>query len=221
MEKKTDKNFIDPVVDQQVIKQKKGKGLWWLLLIIIIVLLAIWFSTHKNNQTADISPSSSAIVTQGDNSSTDANKVQPAPESAENQSTDSSAFAKLQTYYAGDKTAESAWIDLNQVSFATGSAAPEISDTPSLTQVAELVAQHPDNTIIIRGFTDNTGTDNINKPLSDQRANAIKNWLTQHGVKDKQVSIEGQGADHAVADNQTAQGRNQNRRVAIQVKSAS
>ena len=59
MDKRTDKKLVDPVIDQQIIKQKKGKGIWWLLLAIIIIILAIWFSTQRNNNDAAPAPSSS------------------------------------------------------------------------------------------------------------------------------------------------------------------
>jgi len=208
MDKRTDKKLVDPVIDQQIIKQKKGKGIWWLLLALIIIILAIWFSTHRHNNDADTTPpATSSTATQ-----------QPAQQPDSNAS--NSALAALQNYYAGQGNDDSQWIDLNQVSFATGNATPSISDEQSLNQVATLISQHPDHAIVIRGYTDSTGNETINQPLSGQRANAIKDWLTQHGVDGSKVSIEGQGADHAIANNDTAQGRDQNRRVAIQVKAA-
>ena len=211
MDKRTDKKFVDPVVDQQIIKQKKGKGIWWLLLAIIIIILAIWFSTQRNNNDAAPAPSSAASQPAATDQSTA--PAAPATES-------DSALAALQHYYAGEGNDDSQWIDLNEVSFATGNATPSITDEQSLNQIATLISQHPDHSIVVRGFTDSTGTEAINQPLSGQRANAIKDWLTQHGVDESKITIDGQGADHAVATNDTAQGRDQNRRVAIQVKAA-
>ena len=211
MDKRTDKKFVDPVVDQQIIKQKKGKGIWWLLLAIIIIILAIWFSTQRNNNDAAPAPSSTASQPAATDQST-----APAAPAAESDS----ALAALQHYYAGEGNDDSQWIDLNEVSFATGNATPSITDEQSLNQIATLISQHPDHSIVVRGFTDSTGTEAINQPLSGQRANAIKDWLTQHGVDESKITIDGQGADHAVATNDTAQGRDQNRRVAIQVKAA-
>ena len=215
MDKRTDKKFVDPVVDQQIIKQKKGKGIWWLLLAIIIIILAIWFSTQRNNNDAAPAPSSSSsAMSQGvqQPAATD----QSSPPAADSDS----ALTALQHYYAGEGNDDSQWIDLDQVSFATGNATPSVTDEQSLNQVATLISQHPDHNIVVRGFTDNTGTEAINQPLSGQRANAIKDWLTQHGIDGSKITIDGQGADHAVANNDTAQGRDQNRRVAIQVKAA-
>lgn len=214
MDKRTDKKLVDPVIDQQIIKQKKGKGIWWLLLAIIIIILAIWFSTQRNNNDAAPAPTSSPSA-MSQPAATDQSTA-PAVPATDNDS----ALTALQQYYAGEGNDDSQWIDLNQVSFATGNATPTVTDEQSLNQVATLISQHPDHSIVVRGFTDSTGTEAINQPLSGQRANAIKDWLTQHGVDGSKITIDGQGADHAVANNDTAQGRDQNRRVAIQVKAA-
>ncbi|MBT0724992.1 OmpA family protein [Rosenbergiella sp. S61] len=218
MDKRTDKKFVDPVIDQQIIKQKKGKGIWWLLLAIIIIILAIWFSTQRNNNDAAPAPSSSssAMSQPAQQPAVTNESTSPAAPAADSDNT----LTALQQYYAGEGNDDSQWIDLDQVSFATGNAAPSVTDEQSLNQVASLISQHPDHSIIVRGFTDSTGNEAINQPLSGQRANAIKDWLTQHGVDSSKITIDGQGADHAVANNDTAQGRDQNRRVAIQVKAA-
>lgn len=218
MDKRTDKKLVDPVIDQQIIKQKKGKGIWWLLLAIIIIILAIWFSTQRNNNDAAPAPSSSpsAMSQPAQQPAATDQSTPPAAPATDNDS----ALTALQQYYAGEGNDDSQWIDLNQVSFATGNATPTVTDEQSLSQVATLISQHPDHSIVVRGFTDSTGTEAINQPLSGQRANAIKDWLTQHGVDGSKITIDGQGADHAVANNDTAQGRDQNRRVAIQVKAA-
>ncbi|MBT0730442.1 OmpA family protein [Rosenbergiella nectarea] len=217
MDKRTDKKFVDPVVDQKIIKQKKGKGIWWLLLAIIIIILAIWFSTQRNNNDAAPAPSSSSSAmsqpAQQPAATDDSTAAAPAADS-------DASLTALQQYYGGEGNDDSQWIDLDQVSFATGNATPSITDEQSLNQVASLISQHPDHSIVVRGFTDSTGNEAINQPLSGQRANAIKDWLTQHGVDGSKITIDGQGADHAVANNDTAQGRDQNRRVAIQVKAA-
>ncbi|WP_241608805.1 OmpA family protein [Rosenbergiella australiborealis] len=225
MEKRTDKKFVDPVVDQKIVKQKKGKGIWWLLLALIIIILAIRFGTHRHDDNdANNAPAPSAtIAPQQPASTTDTNTAAPAPAPAEQAPAapdNDPALTALQHYYSGQGNTDSPWIDLNQVSFATGSASPSVNDVQSLTQVANLISQHPDHSVVIRGYTDSTGTQAINQPLSGQRANAIKDWLTQHGVDAAKVSIQGQGADHAIANNDTPQGRDINRRVALQIKAA-
>ena len=68
----------------------------------------------------------------------------------------------------------------------------------------------------IIGHTDNTGSDAINQPLSVSRANSVGNYLRSCGVAANQLkSVEGQGSTNPVADNSTAAGRQQNRRVEV------
>jgi OmpA-OmpF porin, OOP family len=67
----------------------------------------------------------------------------------------------------------------------------------------------------IYGHTDNAGSNTINIPLSERRANAVKNYLLQKGINEAQVEAKGFGSLKPVADNTTAAGRAKNRRVEI------
>ena len=70
--------------------------------------------------------------------------------------------------------------------------------------------------IAIYGHTDSTGSDAVNNPLSVNRAKAVQTYLLQQGVKTAQIrTCDGQGSTNPVADNSTAEGRQQNRRVEI------
>ena len=70
--------------------------------------------------------------------------------------------------------------------------------------------------IAIFGHTDNTGSDAINNPLSVKRAKAVETYLKGQGVSATQIrTVDGQGSTNPVADNSTAAGRQQNRRVEI------
>ena len=86
----------------------------------------------------------------------------------------------------------------------------------SLAQFAQVLNNNKDMDIAIIGHTDNTGTDAINQPLSVSRANSVNNYLKSCGVSAAQIkSVEGQGSTNPVADNSTAEGRKQNRRVEV------
>jgi outer membrane protein OmpA-like peptidoglycan-associated protein len=70
--------------------------------------------------------------------------------------------------------------------------------------------------VAIYGHTDNTGSDAINNPLSVNRANSVSNYLKSLGVPAAQIkSVNGMGSASPVADNSTAEGRKQNRRVEV------
>ena len=102
------------------------------------------------------------------------------------------------------------------VNFATGSA--DITDEFArvLDGAAQLISEHPEIQLLeIQGHTDNTGTDAINNPLSQARADAVRNYLISRGVDPNRLTAKGYGSSRPVASNATEQGRYQNRRIDI------
>jgi outer membrane protein OmpA-like peptidoglycan-associated protein len=100
--------------------------------------------------------------------------------------------------------------------FATGKADLSQSAKNSLVQFAKVLNDNKDCDVAIYGHTDSTGSDAVNQPLSVNRANSVSNYLKSCGVSATQIkSVEGQGSSNPVADNATAEGRKQNRRVEV------
>ena len=100
--------------------------------------------------------------------------------------------------------------------FATNKADLNATSKASLTQFAEVLKENKDMDIAIFGHTDNTGTDAVNNPLSKNRALSVSKFLKSQGVASSQIkTIDGQGSKNPVADNSTAEGRKQNRRVEV------
>ena len=100
--------------------------------------------------------------------------------------------------------------------FATNKADLNAASKSSLQQFAKVLKQNADCDVAIIGHTDNTGSDAINNPLSEKRAMSVSNYLRSLGVSASQIkSVEGQGSVNPVADNSTAEGRKQNRRVEV------
>ena len=100
--------------------------------------------------------------------------------------------------------------------FATNSSTLNAASKSSLSQFANVLKSNSDCDIAIFGHTDNTGNDAINNPLSMKRAQAVADYLKTQGVNTVQIkSVEGQGSTNPVADNSTAAGRQQNRRVEV------
>ena len=102
------------------------------------------------------------------------------------------------------------------VNFATGSA--DITDEFArvLDGAAQVINEHPEIQLLeIQGHTDNTGTDAINNPLSQARADAVRNYLISKGVDPSRLVAKGYGSTKPVASNATEQGRYQNRRIDI------
>ena len=86
-----------------------------------------------------------------------------------------------------------------------------------LTAVAGKIKACAQAKIAVTGYTDNTGNDAINIPLSGNRAKSVGDYLVSQGVSAAEVTTSGQGAANPVASNDTAAGRAQNRRVEITV----
>ncbi|MBO4895216.1 MAG: OmpA family protein [Prevotella sp.] len=100
--------------------------------------------------------------------------------------------------------------------FATNKADLNAESKASLQQFATVLKDNSECDIAIFGHTDNTGTDAINNPLSKKRAQSVSSYLKTQGVASSQIkTVDGQGSTNPVADNGTAEGRKQNRRVEV------
>ncbi len=87
----------------------------------------------------------------------------------------------------------------------------------NLDDLAETLKKYDDTEILIEGHTDNTGTDLHNQELSESRAAAVADYLAVDGVDSKRIITEGYGETQPIADNETDQGREQNRRVEVAI----
>lgn len=98
--------------------------------------------------------------------------------------------------------------------FATNSSTLNASSQNTIKQIADVLKNNSDVDVAIFGHTDSTGTDAINNPLSEKRAKAVESQLKKLGVSNIK-RVEGQGSKNPVADNSTAEGKKQNRRVEV------
>ncbi len=103
----------------------------------------------------------------------------------------------------------------SDVSFDTGRYDIKPNLRPILERFATTLNQNPVTTVTIIGHTDNTGSDAINDPLSVNRAAATRDYLVARGVSASRIAIDGRGSREPIADNYTAAGRAQNRRVEV------
>jgi outer membrane protein OmpA-like peptidoglycan-associated protein len=85
-----------------------------------------------------------------------------------------------------------------------------------LNQVADALLQNdPDSTFVVEGHTDSQGKAALNQTLSENRARAVRDDLVSHGVAADRITSQGYGSTRPVADNTSAEGRANNRRVEI------
>ena len=84
-----------------------------------------------------------------------------------------------------------------------------------LAKVAGIVSGHPGLRLDVEGYTDSVGGDDYNQRLSEQRGGAVRDYLVQQGMPVSSVTSKGFGKAEPVASNDTAKGRQQNRRVEL------
>ena len=103
----------------------------------------------------------------------------------------------------------------SDISFDVGRSDITGNFAPVLDRFAASLRANQSTDVRIVGHTDNTGSDAINNPLSVDRANSTRNYLTARGVSGARIQTEGQGSYQPIASNNTAEGRSRNRRVEI------
>ncbi|HWW64550.1 MAG TPA: OmpA family protein [Sphingomonadaceae bacterium] len=103
------------------------------------------------------------------------------------------------------------------ITFATNSYEIQPRFKQTLDKVADTLAQYNQTYIDVYGHTDSTGNDAINQPLSENRAAAVATYLESRGVQRARVGTQGFGSTRPIASNDTAEGRQANRRVEIKI----
>jgi len=118
-------------------------------------------------------------------------------------------------------TARGLIVNMPDVLFDTGKADIKASARERLAKVAGILLSYPDIHVEIDGFTDITGSLDLNQRLSEQRAEAVRTYLSSQGVRSDTMTTQGFGPSQPVASNDTAAGRQQNRRVELVVSGGS
>jgi SH3 domain-containing YSC84-like protein 1 len=106
-------------------------------------------------------------------------------------------------------------VSLSNVHFQTGKAEITSDSESALNDAVTGLKEHPDWKIRVEGFTDNVGTKDANLKLSSDRADAVLNWLADHGIDRTRLNSKGYGEARPVASNSTESGRAKNRRVEL------
>lgn len=101
------------------------------------------------------------------------------------------------------------------ITFDSNEAYIKQSFQPVLVSIAKVLSEYNQTLVQVNGYTDNTGSDSINNPLSAKRANAVADFLKVQGVASSRIIANGYGSANPIASNDTAAGREQNRRVEI------
>jgi len=114
-------------------------------------------------------------------------------------------------------TARGLIVNMSDVLFDTGKYSLRAGAREKLARVAGIISGHPGLKLDVEGHTDSVGGDDYNQQLSQQRATAVRDYLTQAGIPMNSVTSKGFRKTQPVATNDTAVGRQQNRRVELVV----
>ncbi|HEY6484482.1 MAG TPA: OmpA family protein [Steroidobacteraceae bacterium] len=106
-------------------------------------------------------------------------------------------------------------LTLGDVTFTSGRADLMAGGTGNLNRLVAFLNKYPDRTVSIHGYTDNVGSEGYNQGLSERRAESVKSYLAGQGIGSIRLSAAGKGEGDPVASNDSAAGRQQNRRVEI------
>lgn len=113
------------------------------------------------------------------------------------------------------KTDRGMVITLGDVLFDTNEANLKAGGMRNVQRLADFFKQYPQRTVMIEGFTDSTGTMKRNQQLSDDRAQSVRTALLGMGMGNERITSRGYGESYPAANNDTAAGRQLNRRVEI------
>ena len=112
-------------------------------------------------------------------------------------------------------TARGLIVNMSDVLFDTGKFSLRPVAREKLAKVAGIVSGHPGLRLDVEGHTDSVGGDEYNQQLSEQRGESVREYLTQQGMASNSVTSKGFGKTQPVASNESAEGRQQNRRVEL------
>jgi outer membrane protein OmpA-like peptidoglycan-associated protein len=107
--------------------------------------------------------------------------------------------------------------NFKNVFFESNAATLKANSNVELNALFHYLQSTPNARILIEGHTDNTGNAANNVMLSTKRANSIASYLIQKGIAAERISTKGHGANQPIADNNTAEGRAQNRRTSFTI----
>jgi len=128
---------------------------------------------------------------------------------------------QLNTVLQTQETARGLIVNMSDVLFAFNKYELKPDAEIKLAKMSGILATYPNLKLQVEGYTDNIGTDEYNQKLSEQRAMAVQTFLMSQGVQPGNITAQGYGKTHPVADNSTNSGRAENRRVELVVSGQS
>lgn len=109
-------------------------------------------------------------------------------------------------------------LTLGNTLFATGKSDLKAGGTTSLDKLVVFLDKYPERTVSVEGHTDDVGSVEMNQTLSQNRANSVRSYLVQQGIRPARLAASGMGETRPIANNLSESGRQQNRRVEVVIE---
>lgn len=189
----------------------------WLLLLLLLVLLLLFLLRGCNDKEAPVQTqnSSESRSLWGDlgaffsKALPDGKTLNIPQYGVEN---------RLLAFIESDEpVSDDRWFSFDRLLFKTNSAQLEPASQEQLKNIVEILRAYPKVSLKLGGYTDNTGTDDINMKLSQDRADSVRQALSELGADAGRIEAKGYGSAHPVAPNDTEENRAKNRRIDILV----
>ncbi len=176
-------------------------------------------SEAARNETARISREKSDLEAARQAAQADAERARLDAQRAENEKIELRAqlLRQLNLILETRDSARGLIVNMSDVLFDTGRHSLRPGAREKLAKVAGITLAHPGLKLEVEGHTDSVGGDEYNQQLSERRAQSVRDYLTQQGVSAGSITALGFGKSQPVASNQTAEGRQRNRRVELVV----
>jgi len=160
-----------------------------------------------------------AAVEQRQAAEAEAEKARQAAAKAEAEKADLRAqlFGQLNSILQTRDTARGLIVNMSDVLFDTGSSTLKPAAREKLAKISGILLAHPGLTLQIEGHTDSVGSDEFSQQLSERRADSVRDFLAEQSVPGSAMTAHGFGKTQPVAANDTAEGRQRNRRVELVV----
>lgn len=230
---------VTPLKYGNIPEPKSGGGfLKWLIPLLIILIAGWWIlgrsGCNESKNKANTAALSENLDSIGSNIGSSTGKLNEAgdfvrdlgapitkklPDGTEISIAENSVENRLISFIEDknkpvDKTT---WFTFDRLYFETGKTTLKPESQVQLSNIAAILKAYPNVHLKMGGYTDNTGDAALNKKLSNDRAGAALQELVKLGTDAARLSAEGYGPEHPVANNDTPEGRAQNRRIDIRV----
>ncbi|MFZ3056768.1 MAG: OmpA family protein [Smithella sp.] len=134
---------------------------------------------------------------------------------AEKEKAENELFIRELSRLVARQTDRGVTVTLGDVLFATGRSTLSLQADDNIDKLVEFMSKYSYVNVLVEGYTDSVGKEDMNLALSLKRADAIKEKLVDKGINPQRITTKGYGEQYATADNNTIDGRKQNRRVEI------